>query len=139
MNSEPILSHSELDTFTAGKNLSSRLKPGAVICLEGSLGSGKSVFIRGVLSALGINEPVPSPTFTLVNEYQGNLPVYHFDLYRINDPYELYEIGFEELVYGQGVSVIEWASRAEDLIPDQAIRVLIEITGENDRMIRIQS
>jgi len=101
-------STSPLETFNIGFNLSKEIKSGDIIGLEGSLGSGKSVLIRGVLSGLGVSEVIPSPTFTLVNEYVAKFNIFHFDLYRLNNPYELYEIGFEEYVYSSDVSIIDW-------------------------------
>lgn len=131
-------SNSELETFQIAKDISKKIVPGDVFLIEGPLGAGKSVFIRGILSGLGVNEAVPSPTFTLVNEYKGIYPIYHFDLYRINNPFELYEIGFEDYVYSDGVSLIEWASKGGDLMPENAINIDIKIKSDNEREIKIQ-
>jgi tRNA threonylcarbamoyladenosine biosynthesis protein TsaE len=120
-------SHSEDDTFNYAKSLAGKVEPGDIFLLEGGLGAGKSVFVRGMAKGLGIEEYIPSPTFTLINIYNGKYTVYHFDLYRINDPFELFEIGFEDYIYSKGVSFIEWASKAGELIPDNAVRVNIEI------------
>ena len=130
-------SKSVSETFDIARLFSEKATPGMVILLEGSLGAGKSVFVRGFLSGLGINEAIPSPTFTLVNEYNGKFKIYHFDFYRLNDPYELYEIGFEDYVYSNGISLIEWPSKGGDLIPLNAYKINIEIKSLSDRNISI--
>ena len=122
-----FLSHSEKETFQYAQKLADKVKPGDIFLMEGDLGAGKSVFVRGIARGLGVEEAMPSPTFTIINEYSGKMPLYHFDLYRINDPYELFEIGFEEYIYSNGVSFIEWPSKAEDLAPENAIIVTIKI------------
>ena len=99
---------------------------------DGDLGVGKTVFTQGFAKGLGIDEAVNSPTFTIIQEYdEGRLPLYHFDVYRIGDPEEMYEIGYEDYFYGQGVCLIEWAKLIEELIPDEAKIVLIEKNLEN--------
>ena len=99
------------DTYELGEKIGQMAKPGMVISLTGDLGVGKTVFTQGVAAGLGITEPVNSPTFTIVQVYtQGRLPFYHFDVYRINDIDEMYEIGCEEYFYGEGVCFIEWAA-----------------------------
>ena len=120
-----FISKSEKETFEFAKNLSNKIKPGNIFLLEGNLGVGKSVFIRGAARGLGVIDPMPSPTFTIMNEYRGKFPVYHFDFYRINDPIELYEIGIEDYLYSNGVSFIEWPSKAGDLLPTKSIEVKI--------------
>lgn len=125
-----INSKCEEDTFNAGFEFSKKIKSGDVILVEGELGSGKSVFIRGVAKGLGVNDPMSSPTFTIVNEYTARFKIYHFDLYRITNPLELYEIGFEEYIYSDAVSLIEWPSKAGDLIPDNAIKVNIKLNND---------
>ena len=130
-------SKSEKETFQLAKSLANNVKSGDVFLVEGDLGVGKSVFIRGIARALGVNDPMPSPTFTILNEYKGIFPVYHFDFYRLNDSFELYEIGFEDYIYSKGVSFIEWPSKGGDLIPNQAIRVNIKIK-DKEREIEIK-
>lgn len=105
--------------------------------LDGDIGAGKSVLARGIAAGLGVTEPMPSPTFTLVNEYDAKYKIYHFDFYRLNDPYELYEIGFEDYVYSEGVSLIEWYSKGGELIPNESILVSIKIESGNKRKIEI--
>ena len=100
-------SKSEKETFEFAKSIANRVKAGDIFLIKGPLGAGKSVFIRGISRGLGVNEPMPSPSFTIVNEYKGIFTIYHFDFYRINTPFELYEIGFEDYIYSNGVSFIE--------------------------------
>ena len=115
------------ETFDVGKRLGSQARAGEVYCLLGDLGVGKTVFTQGFARGLGIDEPISSPTFTIVQEYEeGRLPFYHFDVYRIADPEEMDEIGFEDYLYGQGVCLIEWADLIHDLIPPFAKTVVIE-------------
>ncbi len=115
------------ETFQIGILLGKRLTPGTVVCLEGDLGVGKTVFVKGVAKGLGISEPVSSPTFTILQEYrEGRIPLYHFDAYRIEDPEEMYEIGFEDYFYGDGVCFVEWASQIREIIPKDAVTITIE-------------
>lgn len=120
------------ETFELGKKIGLEAKAGEIICLDGDLGVGKTVFTQGFAKGLGIDEAVNSPTFTIIQEYdEGRLPLYHFDVYRIGNPEEMYEIGYEDYFYGQGVCLIEWAKLIEELIPDEAKIVLIEKDLEN--------
>ncbi|HNZ27505.1 MAG TPA: tRNA (adenosine(37)-N6)-threonylcarbamoyltransferase complex ATPase subunit type 1 TsaE [Spirochaetota bacterium] len=130
-------SNSESETWAIGKLISEKIKPGDKILLDGEIGAGKSVLARGIAGGLGVAEPMPSPTFTLVNEYDAKYKIYHFDFYRLKDPYELYEIGFEDYVYSQGVSLIEWYSKGGDLIPNESILISIKIESDNKRKIEI--
>ena len=115
------------DTFTIGKKLAETVRPGEIYTLNGDLGVGKTVFTKGLAAGLGIKEPVTSPTFTILQEYEsGRLPLYHFDVYRIGDPEEMDEIGYEDYFYGDGVCLIEWASMIGELIPETAIQVTIK-------------
>lgn len=114
-------SHSAEDTFAFGKKLGEAAKPGDILCLDGDLGVGKTVFTQGFAAGLGIEDYVNSPTFNIVKEYAGGrLPLYHFDVYRIGDPSEMEEIGYEDYFYGHGVSIIEWPGQIEELIPKEA-------------------
>ena len=120
------------ETFELGRIIGLEAKAGEIICLDGDLGVGKTVFTQGFAKGLGIDEAVNSPTFTIIQEYdEGRLPLYHFDVYRIGNPEEMYEIGYEDYFYGQGVCLIEWAKLIEELIPDEAKIVLIEKNLEN--------
>ena len=115
------------DTFNLGKKIGQQAKPGQVICLNGDLGVGKTVFTQGLAKGLGIEEPVNSPTFTIVQVYEdGRLPLYHFDVYRIGDIEEMDEIGYEDYVYGEGVSLIEWANLIEEILPEHFTEIKIE-------------
>lgn len=118
---------SEKETFELGKRLGQEASPGDVYTLEGDLGVGKTIFTKGFAEGLEIKEAISSPTFTIVQVYEdGRLPFYHFDVYRIGDVEEMDEIGFEDYVYGQGVSMIEWANLIEEILPENRRNILIE-------------
>ena len=115
------------DTYELGEKIGQMAKPGMVISLTGDLGVGKTVFTQGLARGLGIEEPVNSPTFTIVQVYEeGRLPLYHFDVYRIGDIEEMDEIGYEDYFYGEGVCLIEWADLIREILPEQMCRVTIE-------------
>ena len=115
------------ETFEVGMRLAKEAKAGDIYCLDGDLGTGKTVFSQGFAAGLGIKEAVNSPTFTIVCEYEeGRLPLYHFDVYRIGDIEEMDEIGYEDYVYGEGVSLIEWANLIEEILPERRTNILIE-------------
>lgn len=124
---EVFESYSTEDTFEYAKKLGKNAKPGQVYTLTGDLGVGKTVFTKGFASGLSIDEPVDSPTFTIVKEYlSGRLNFYHLDVYRIGDVSEMDEIGYEDYFYSDGVCIIEWANLIEEIIPSDAISVTIE-------------
>ncbi len=131
------------ETREIARRIAKEAKAGSVYALTGDLGVGKTVFSKGFAEGLGITEPVTSPTFTIVQEYgDGRLPFYHFDVYRIEDEEELYEVGLTEYLFGEGVCLIEWADRIEDLLPPDAVWVKIEKTsGEapDERRITIEN
>ena len=115
------------DTYELGEKIGQMAKPGMVISLTGDLGVGKTVFTQGLAKGLGIEEPVNSPTFTIVQVYEeGRLPLYHFDVYRIGDIEEMDEIGYVDYLYGEGVCLIEWADLIREILPEQMCRVTIE-------------
>jgi tRNA threonylcarbamoyladenosine biosynthesis protein TsaE len=115
------------ETFGLGEKLGQSAESGQIICLNGDLGVGKTVFTQGFAKGLDIEESVNSPTFTIIQVYdEGRLPLYHFDVYRIGDPEEMYEIGYEDYFFGEGVCLIEWSELIKELIPENAISVLIE-------------
>lgn len=119
--------NSEKETFELGKNLGEQAKAGQIFCLNGDLGVGKTVFTQGFAKGLGIEENVNSPTFTIIQVYEeGRIPLYHFDVYRIVNPEEMYEIGYEEYFFGEGVCLIEWSKLIEELIPEEAINIEID-------------
>lgn len=117
---------SEKETFEIGYQLAVQSKPGDIYCLLGDLGVGKTVFSKGFATGLGITEPITSPTFTIVQVYEGEKPLYHFDMYRIEDEDELEMIGYEDYFYGKGVCLVEWANNVEDVIPKDAKWIIIE-------------
>ena len=120
-------SNTPQETFELGKRLGAEAKPGQVYCLDGDLGVGKTVFTQGFAKGLGIREPVTSPTFTIVQEYEeGRLPFYHFDVYRISDPEEMYEVGFDEYLESGGVCFIEWAGLIDEILPEERTEITIE-------------
>lgn len=122
-----IETYSEKETFELGKSLGSKANPGDVFTLEGDLGVGKTIFTKGFAEGLEIKEAISSPTFTIVQVYEdGRLPFYHFDVYRIGDIEEMDEIGYEDYVYGDGVSMIEWANLIEEILPEKRRNILIE-------------
>ena len=115
------------ETFALGKKMGEEAEAGQVICLNGDLGVGKTVFTQGFAEGLGIEGTVNSPTFTILQEYDdGRLPFYHFDVYRIGDVSEMDEIGYEDCFYGDGVSLIEWSELIEEILPDDGITITIE-------------
>lgn len=115
------------DTFQLGKRLGETAVPGQVVCILGDLGTGKTVFTQGFAQGIGITEPVNSPTFTIIQEYEdGRIPLYHFDVYRIEDIEEMYEIGYEDYFYGVGVCLIEWSNLIEELLPEVRTTITIE-------------
>ena len=116
----------EEESFQLAKKLGEKAKKGEIYCLEGELGTGKTVFAKGFAKGLGIEEIVDSPTFTIVKEYQGREKLYHFDVYRIEDVEELQEIGFSEMISGDAICLIEWASQIEEEIPKDAKWITIE-------------
>lgn len=124
---EVIESRSEKDTFALGQKLGGDCRPGDIVLLNGDLGVGKTVFTKGFGKGLGIEEPISSPTFTIMQIYEsGRLPLYHFDVYRIADPEEMDEIGYEDYFYGSGVTMIEWANLIEEILPQDYQEVQIE-------------
>lgn len=128
-------------TIELGEKIGALVNSGDIICLTGDLGTGKTHFVKGLAKGLGISDYITSPTFTIVNEYEGRLKLYHFDVYRIEDPDEVNAIGFDEYIFSDAVSIIEWSNYIEELIPDEALRVNISkdlSKGENYRNIDIK-
>ena len=122
-----IETNSAEETFAFGKKIGEMAKPGQIYTMIGDLGVGKTVFTQGLARGLDITEPISSPTFTIIQEYEeGRLPFYHFDVYRIGDIEEMEEIGYDDYFFGNGVCMIEWANLIEELIPDSRIQVTIE-------------
>ena len=119
-------SNSYEETQKFAEEFSKTLEAGDVLCMYGDLGVGKTAFVQGLAKGLGIDEPITSPTFTIVNEYSGRLPLYHFDVYRIGDIEEMEEIGYDDYFYGNGICLIEWANLIEEILPEQIIEITIE-------------
>jgi len=131
-----FISNSPAETDAIGRQLAERIDVGAVLALKGELGSGKTLFVKGLVAGLGSSAEVTSPTFTIMHEYRGGrLPVYHFDFFRLEDSESLARLGLDDYFFGDGLSVIEWADRFPKFIPEQARRILFEIKSETQRVI----
>lgn len=141
MSTFKIKSCSVEETISLAKKLGSTITKGTTICLTGDLGTGKTHFAKGVAEGLGITSSITSPTFTIVNEYHtGRLPLYHFDVYRVHNADEILQVGFEEYIYGEGITLIEWADLIESILPDEFLQVKIEKNQtENERIITFNS
>ncbi len=132
-------SASERETEALGEALVERLSPGAVVAFTGDLGAGKTAFVRGMAKGLDIPQRVTSPTFTIVNEYEGGrLPLFHFDLYRLGSSDELFDIGWEDYLSREGVCAVEWSENVPEAFDGSEIRVTIEKTGEDGRKITVE-
>ncbi|MDO5135388.1 MAG: tRNA (adenosine(37)-N6)-threonylcarbamoyltransferase complex ATPase subunit type 1 TsaE [Eubacteriales bacterium] len=122
-----VETHSGEETFELGKRIGAAALPGQIYAMEGDLGVGKTVFSQGFAAGLGICEPISSPTFTILQEYEtGRFPFYHFDVYRIGDIEEMEEIGYDDYFFGEGICLIEWAGMIRELLPENCIWVTIE-------------
>lgn len=138
--SDYFTSNSEEETISFARRWAADLQPGDVVALQGDLGAGKTHFVKGVAQALGIKKhKVQSPTFSLINEYGGNPPLYHFDCYRMESIREALEIGIEEYLYGDGVCIIEWPERIQSLLPAGTIWITLTAESPNQRRLSIQS
>ena len=132
------VTNSASETRALGEQLASGLRPGDTVILEGELGAGKSELARGIARGLGVTETVTSPSFTILNVYEsGRCPLYHFDWYRLESEEELYELGMDEYLSGDGIAVVEWAERCPDAVPEDCIRIRREATGEETRQITV--
>ena len=132
------VTNSASETRALGERLASGLQPGDTVILEGELGAGKSELARGIARGLGVTETVTSPSFTILNVYEsGRCPLYHFDWYRLESEEELYELGMDEYLGGDGIAVVEWAERCPDAVPEDCIRIRLEATGEETRQITV--
>ena len=136
MEEKVIYIKNEQETRRFGHKLAVELVPGTVVALIGDLGTGKTSLTKAIAEGLGIEDTITSPTFNIVKEYDtGRLPLYHFDVYRIGDIDEMYELGYEEYFYGEGVSIVEWADLIEEIIPEDAVRIYIEYGREEGERI----
>lgn len=130
-----IVSKNYQETIKIARSIASYLDKGMVILLKGDLGVGKTIFAKGIAEGLSIDEPVTSPTFALLHEYEGSEKLYHFDLYRLYDPEEIYDIGYDEYIYGEGISLIEWPERMDYLLPEDYLLVNIKRLEEPDERL----
>ena len=131
-----FISNNPAETEEIGQQFAKELNAGSVLALQGELGSGKTQFTKGLVAGLGSSIPVTSPTFTIIHEYPGGrLPVYHFDFFRVEDQESVARLGLDDYLFGDGISVIEWADRFPEFIPEQARWILFEIKSENARAI----
>lgn len=135
---EIITTNSSEESFTLGRRLGQSARPGDVYALSGELGCGKTIIAKGIAEGIGITEDITSPTFTLLEIYENTVPLYHFDLYRIEHDAELDHLYFEDYWEGTGVSVIEWAERAGTRLPDNTVHVTIEYINSTTRRIEIE-
>ncbi|CEM61584.1 tRNA (adenosine(37)-N6)-threonylcarbamoyltransferase complex ATPase subunit type 1 TsaE [Treponema phagedenis] len=134
-----FISNSKEDTIQLGTLIGEKLKPGSVIALQGNLAAGKTCFTKGLALGLGIDEDVTSPTFTLISEYYGRLPLYHMDIYRLDSTEDFIGIGAEDLLYGQGVCAIEWSEKIMEELPDYTISILFEVNNDGSRTITVSN
>lgn len=133
-----VISHSEFETAALAEKLAASFKSGDVIVLTGDLGAGKTVFVKGFAKGMGHNEDlVNSPSFTIINEYPGEKPLYHFDLYRMSGQDELYEIGWDEYLNREGVIVVEWGEKAKNYLPSKYYQINFKFLNDNEREIDI--
>ena len=134
-----FISNSPAETEAIGDRLAADIDAGSVLALKGDLGSGKTLFVKGLVAGLGSSADVTSPTFTILHEYRGGrVTVYHFDFFRLEDRQSVARLGLDDYFFGDGVSVIEWADRFPEFIPEQARWILFEIKSENQRAITLQ-
>ncbi len=133
MNCIDISNQRELEKIA--EKLGELVNRGDIICMVGDLGAGKTTFIQALAAGLGVEDCVTSPTFVLINEYEGRIPLYHFDVYRINHISEMEDLGYEEYFYGDGVCAIEWADLIDDILPNNHLRIEIRITGAKTRQV----
>lgn len=133
-----VVCKTEEEMENLGRELAKTFKGGTVVSLRGSLGAGKTVFARGVARALGINEAIVSPTFTLIQEYEGILPMYHMDLYRITSVEDFQMTGGEDLMYNGGVCLIEWSEVIQELLPKDTIYIKITVNADSSRTVQIE-
>jgi tRNA threonylcarbamoyladenosine biosynthesis protein TsaE len=134
------LTQSTEETSKIGEQLGKLVGIGNIICLSGDLGAGKTAFTKGIAKGLGVADYVTSPTYTIINEYEGKIPLYHFDVYRLNDVEEMYELGYEEYFFGDGVVVLEWADIVKEIIPKERLWItILNSKGDDSREIIMEA
>ena len=141
LENKRYVSGSPEETKRIAAEIAKELEKGDVLCMYGDLGAGKTAFVQGLAKGLGIDGHITSPTFTIVNEYYGKFPLYHFDVYRIADPDEMYEIGYDEYIYGNGICVIEWPQLIDEILPQKRYNITITKDyekHENYRLIEVK-
>jgi tRNA threonylcarbamoyladenosine biosynthesis protein TsaE len=136
-NAFTFISKSPEITKHIAKEIGAKIDKGTVIALCGDLGAGKTAFVQGLAEGLEIKAFVTSPTFIIINQYEGRLPLYHIDTYRLMSNDEMFELGYEEFFYGDGVTAVEWAQKIEELLPEEYLRVELEYVGESERKITL--
>jgi tRNA threonylcarbamoyladenosine biosynthesis protein TsaE len=136
-----IRSRSAEETYQFGKTLGTLLEPGDLVAFTGDLGAGKTCCVQGIACGLGVKDRslITSPTFTLIQEYQGRIPMYHFDVYRLTHEEDILDLGYEEYFYGDGVTVIEWAERVATFLPDEHVAIRLHIESDQSRCIKLQA
>ena len=128
------------ETIQLGEKIGKMLKPGTVIAMEGTLAAGKTTITKGIAKALGITETITSPTFTLISEYEGNMPLYHMDVYRLDSAEDFLNLGVEDMIYdGNGVAIIEWSEKIRSELPKSTITIRLETAENNGRKITIEN
>jgi tRNA threonylcarbamoyladenosine biosynthesis protein TsaE len=134
-----LVSNSVDETFQIGHKLGKLLVRGNILCLSGDLGAGKTAFTKGIGKGLEIQEYVTSPTYTIINEYEGRIPLYHFDVYRLESAEEMFELGYEEYFYGDGAVVLEWADNVKEIIPNERLWItILKTNNDNSREIILE-
>jgi len=125
------------DTEQVGKIIARCLEAGTVLCLDGDLGVGKTAITQFIAREFGVEDYITSPTFTIIKEYEGRLPFYHMDVYRIDSEEDMYDLGYEEYIYSEGVTIIEWSNKIEDILPDERINIEIQRLNDTSRTMTI--
>ena len=139
MKSLDVLSKSDEETRALGEQVGRLAEPGDVYLLEGTLGAGKTTLTQGIARGLDVEGYASSPTFTLVNEYAGRIPLYHIDLYRLTGASEVYDLGLDEYLFGPGATVVEWADRAIEAMPEEHLLMVLQYAGENIRKLHLDA
>lgn len=134
-----FVTHSAEETIQLGKKIGSLLQPGAIIAMEGNLAAGKTTITKGIAESLGIEETITSPTFTLISEYEGKMPLYHMDVYRLDSCEDFINLGVEDLMYGDGISIIEWSERVREELPKSTITLRLEVREDGGRDITLEN
>ena len=134
-----FVTHSAEETIQLGKKIGSLLQPGAIIAMEGNLAAGKTTITKGIAESLGIEETITSPTLTLISEYEGKMPLYHMDVYRLDSCEDFINLGVEDLMYGEGVSIIEWSERVREELPKSTITLRLEVREDGGRDITLEN